>query len=61
VPLLNKVLQALCNLSSDPQSLRQMQAVRAVTRLVGLLTKGCTDSGVQLTSEMHLPILEVRC
>lgn len=58
--LVLKALAALRNLSSDPQSMRQMQKAGAVRRLVVLLKKGGTSSRVSLSPHMQLHVLEVR-
>lgn len=57
--LVHKALAALRNLSSDPQSMRQMQKAGAVRRLVVLLKKGGTSSRVSLSPPMQLHVLEV--
>lgn len=59
-PLVLKALAVLRNLSSDPQSMRQMQKSGAVRRMVALLKKGSTGSRVGLSPPMQLHILEVR-
>ena len=59
--LLLKLLQTARNLSSEPQSMRQMQAAGAVQKLVSFIKKGASDSRVKLTSVLHLPLLEVCC
>lgn len=59
--LLLKLLQAARNLSSEPQSMRQMQAAGAVQKLVSFIKKGASDSRVKLTPVLHLPLLEVCC
>jgi hypothetical protein len=57
--LLLKMLEAVRNLSSEPQSMRQMQAAGAVQKLVSFIKKGASDSHVKLTPTLHLPLLEV--
>lgn len=57
--LLLKLLQTARNLSSEPQSMRQMQAAGAVQKLVSFIKKGASDSRVKLTPVLHLPLLEV--
>lgn len=58
-PLLQKALQAVRSLTEDPQAVRQIQEARGVPALVDLLRRRASRSGVALSAEMQLPLVEV--
>jgi hypothetical protein len=58
--LLVKALTAVRNLTDDPQAVRQIQEAGGVPLLVTMLRRNATASRVELTPDMHLPLLEAR-